>query len=97
VNEQRLSARDVALLLGGGLLLGGPAMAMVEFQIGPGRWIVAVQDRFLGFHFVVSSMAILMLGELLAIGAIVVPLAVLVRKVTGKTIAEWLRPERQEL
>jgi len=89
--RRRLSTREVILILVGAAILGGPAIAMVELQLGPGRWIVALEDNLFGYHFPVTSAAILMLVEIVLIGAIILPLALAVRWVTGKTLVELLR------
>jgi hypothetical protein len=84
--REHLSPPTVTAILVRAVVLGGPAIAMVELQVGPGRWLVGFQNRLLGMHFPVSSMAALMLGEILALAVILVPIGVIVRKVTGKTI-----------
>jgi len=91
MNEDiNLSGRQVSAILVGAVALCGPAIALVELQIGPGEWVVSFQDRLLGYHFPVSSVAILILAEILAVCALVLPIAVVLRRLTGKTLIDLI-------
>jgi len=91
MNEDiNLSGRQVLAILVGAVALCGPPIAFVELQIGPGEWVVSFQDRLLGYHFPVSSVAILTLAEILAICALILPIALVLRRLTGKTLIDLI-------
>ena len=93
-STHRLSSTQIILILISAVVFGAPAITMIELQIGPGRWMIELQDRFLGGHFIVSSMVILMLFEMFSIGIPLAMVALLVRKLTGKTLLALLRKSK---
>ena len=67
---------------------------MVEYQIGIGRWICGVQDQLLGFHFMVSSMAIVMVIEMACFALPLLVLALLIKAISGRTLVEIINKFR---
>ena len=72
--------------------LAGPPVALVIFNIGPGRWANAAQDAVIGGHsFSLSSLAVLAM-EFAVIGIV----AICVRKLTGRTIVELFSKRKSD-
>jgi hypothetical protein len=94
--DAKLSGRMIVAILMIAALFGGPAFYMTETQTGPAAWLIAQQVRLFGVFFSKSTFLIVMLLEMLAVGGGVLIVAVAVRQVTGRTLAEWLRCERRE-
>ena len=69
-------------------------MAMVELEMLPGRWLNAIQDQLFGYHISAVSLGVLMLVEILLIGALVMSVALVIRRATGKTMIELLQRNR---
>ncbi len=83
-----LTPRLTIAILAGALLFGAPAMFMVERQVGPAHWLIDIQDRFLGGHFIVSTMVLVMGFELLVVGVLLLVVAIAVRAATGRTLVD---------
>src|SRR5262245_20855691 len=74
------------------VLLAGPPLASVLFNVGPGRWINSAQDAVIGGHSLeLSVLAVL----LLEVGLLWV-VAVGVRWLTGRTLAELSRQKKPD-
>lgn len=59
---------------------------MVEWQIGPGRWLIEWQDRTFGYHYPGKTMMLLMVLEMFALTLLVCAVSIIVRMNTGKTL-----------
>ena len=66
------------------LILAGPPVASVIFNVGPGRWANAVQDIVIGGHFYTLSVLAVIFMEFWLIGIV----GKIVRRLTGRTLVE---------
>jgi len=91
----KLTPRQAIASVALAALFGVPAVAMVELQLGPGRWVVELQERLLGGdYFPVSSVVILMGLELACVLLPLLIVALGVRFATGRTLLEVIRSRR---
>ena len=74
------------------ILLGGPPVVSVLFNIGPGYWANTMQDRILGGH----SMKISVLAVLFLEFACLWIVGGGVKLVTGRTIVQLFSKNRSE-
>lgn len=74
------------------ILLAGPPLALVIFNIGPGRWVNTVQDSVIGGHSPDLSFLAVLLLEFILIG--IVGLAV--RWLTGRTLVELFTNKKSD-
>src|SRR5262245_10921125 len=93
--ETPLSGRQVLATIIVAILFGVPAVIMVELEIGPGRWIIEVQDRLLGYHLMVTSVVLVMFLELMCVLIPLFLLGVTVRVITGRTLVELFQKSRR--
>lgn len=83
------------LVLAGVVLFAAPAAYMVETQTGPAAWLIAQQLLLFGGYFRISTMAVVMLMELSAVGGLVLVVALVVKRLTGRTLVELVRGQRR--
>jgi hypothetical protein len=74
------------------VLLAGPPLVLVIFNVGPGRWINMTQDSVIGGHSLSLSFLAVLLLEFMLIG--VVGLAV--RWLTGRTLVELFTKKKSD-
>ncbi len=83
---QKLTTNQKLMCVALALAFVVPAYVMVERQIGPGRWIIEMQDRFLGGHYNGKSMLLLTMAEIICLGIV----GIVVRRITGRTLVDIL-------
>lgn len=87
--KNKITTSLISTLLGA--LFAVPAFYMVEDKILFGKYIIDFQIKYFGCYFLTSSFMIVLLIEFLIVGFPLFIIAVLVRKVTGKTIVELIK------
>lgn len=61
---------------------------MVEDKILIGKYVIEFQEKYFGYYFLTSSFLIVLLVEMVVVGLPLFIIAVLVKRLTGKTIVE---------
>lgn len=89
--DKQLTVRQIILIVISAVLIGAPAIFMVETRIGLGRWVLDLQDKLIGSHLMVSSIVIVMLIEILCIGIALWIIAIAIRFITGRTLVEMTK------
>lgn len=87
---QKLTTNQKLMCVALALAFVVPAYVMVERQIGPGRWIIEMQDRFLGGHYTGKSMLLLTITEIICLGIV----GIVVRRITGRTLVDILTKKK---
>jgi hypothetical protein len=91
----KLTPRQAIAIVALAALFGVPAVAMVELQFGPGRWVVELQERFMGGYCPVSSVVMVMGIELACVLLPLLIVALGVRFATGRTLLEVIHRRRK--
>ena len=91
--ELQLTANKQQLI---GSIIGGTFVAIVAIpsvyygtaNTGPGRWLINLQDNLLGYHSYKITVLILAMAIIALFAGTVIPFALAVRRLTGKTLIE---------
>lgn len=75
----------------GGILFVAPAVFMVLWDVGPGHWVISIQDSMFGKHVVGASIVILTTLEIMSAALLVALVGVLVRFLAGRPLGELFR------
>jgi hypothetical protein len=74
------------------VLLAGPPLVLVLFNVGPGRWMNAVQDAVIGGH----SLELSILAVLILESVLLWVVGVGVRWLTGRTVVELFTRKKSD-
>lgn len=72
------------------VILGAPAIYMVENQLYLGSVVTYVQETAIGGYFKTSSVVLVMFFEFLIVSILLLAIAIIVRLITRKTVVDNL-------